>query len=337
MHALSTRGGQIAVVTAAVLVVIIGLAAGGAFDGCRGTTTETGRPSAAVSSSPYGGVAYATAKVLARTIGARPADTWGEIHTREFITGSFQQYGYFPRTDEFIAGTGARRVHSANVVALKEGESAKRLVVGAHYDSIDVGEGYLDNATGVGLLLEVAARIKNVPTPYSIEFVAFGAEEDGSLGAKDYLRRMSDDERRTIMGMIDLDVVAGGDELSVASRFGGPTWLRDDALSAADSLGVPLTTSPEGPGRPAGVTLAPADDEPFAKEDIATAVFSAVSWAKSRRRHVAETADGPPIWHTPRDTVAYVNKKYPGRVKAQLADLSEVLETLLTSKLKRRP
>ena len=337
MHALSTRGGKLAVATAAILVLVIGLAAGGAFDGCRGTATRTGRPSAAVSSSPYGGVAYAVAKVLAQTIGARPADTWAEIHAREFIAGAFQQYGYFPRTEEFITGAGTRRVHSANVVALKEGESAKRLVVGAHYDSVAVGEGYLDNATGVGLLLEVAARVKNVPTPYSIEFVAFGAEEKGSLGARDYVRRMSGAERRSTIGMIDLDAPAGGDEMTVTSRFGGPTWLRDVSLSAADSLGIPLVTSPEVRGRPAGVTLAPADDVPFAREDIATALFNSGSWAKSNGRRMVATADGPPIWHTPRDTVAYVDAKYPKRVRAQLADLAEVLETLLTSELKRKP
>jgi alkaline phosphatase isozyme conversion protein len=337
VSALGTRGGQLAIGVGVILVLIIGLAAGGAFDGCRQVATRSGRPSAAVSSSPHGGVAYATAKVLSRSIGARSADTWGEIHAREFITGAFQQYGYFPRTDEFISGTGARRVHSANVVALKEGDSAKRLIVGAHYDSVSVGEGYSDNATGVGLLLEVAARIKNVPTPYSIVFVAFGAEENGSLGAKEYLRRMSDVERRATIGMIDLDAPAGGDDVSVASRFGGPTWLRDDALSAADSLKVPLVTSPEAPGRPAGVVLAPADDVPFANDDIATAIFSAVSWKRSKGRHVAETASGPPFWHTPRDTVAYLDKKYPGRVKAQLADLSLLLETLLTSELKRHP
>ena len=251
MSALSTRGGQLAVVAAAVLVLVIGLAAAGAFNGCSGTAAKVGRPSAAVSSSPHGGVAYATAKVLARSVGKRPADTWGEIHAREFITGAFQQYGYFPRTDEFIATSGGRRIHSANVVAVKEGDSAKRLIVGAHYDSVAVGEGYLDNATGVGLLLEVAGRIKNMPTPYTVVFVAFGAEEDGQLGAQYFLRGMSDVERRATIGMIDLDAPAGGDELSVASRFGGPTWLRDDALSAADSLEHPAGDEPGGAG-PAG-------------------------------------------------------------------------------------
>lgn len=335
MSALGTRGGQLAVVAAAVLVLVIGLAAAGAFEGCAGTTAKEGRPSAAVSSSPHGGVAYATAKVLARSVGRRPADTWGEIHAREFITGAFQQYGYFPRTDEFIADSGGRRIHSANVVAVKEGDSAKRLIVGAHYDSVAVGEGYLDNATGVGLLLEVAARVKRVPTPYTIVFVAFGAEEGGSLGAEYYLRGMSDVERRATMGMIDLDAPAGGEDLTVMSRFGGATWLRDDALSASDSVGVPLVTSPEGPGRPAGTVTAPADDLPFADADIATAIFSAITWRDSKGRRMEATAGGRPIWHTPRDTVAYVDGAYPGRVRQQLRQMSLLLEILLTSKLGR--
>ncbi len=337
MSVLSTRGGQLAIAVAAVLVLAIGLAAGGAFGGCARTATKSGRPSAAVSSSPHGGVAYATARALARSVSPRVADTEGEIKAREFIMGAFQQYGYFPRTEEFIVGDGSRRVHSANVIALKEGESAKRLIVGAHYDSVAVGEGYSDNATGVGLLLEVAARIKGRPTPYTVVFVAFGAEEKGLLGSREYLRSLPEVERRAIIGMIDLDAVAGGDELSVASRFGGPTWLRDDTLSAAKALDIPLTTSAEAAGRPAGVTLAPADDLPFSLADIATAVLSAVSWERSRGARMAATATGPPIWHTLRDTVAYVDSTYPGRVKRQLADLSTLLETLLTSELKRRP
>ena len=336
MGALSTRGGKLGVAGAAVLVLIIGLAAGGAFDGCRQAASQGGRPSAAVSSSPYGGVAYASAKVLARSVGARPSDSWGEIHGREFITSAFQQYGYFPLLQEFISTGDGRRIHSANVIATKEGESGRRLVVGAHYDSAAVGRGYTDNASGVGLLLEVAARIKKVPTPYTVVFVAFGAEEDGELGAQHYLDTLSAVDRRATIGMIDLDAPAGGDELSVMSRFGGATWLRDDALSAADELGVPLVTSPEGAGRPAGTVAAPSDDVPFADRDIPTAVFSAVSWEASEGLQVAQTADVPSMWDTSRDTVAYVDRRFPGRVRDQLRELSRLLELLLTSKLGRR-
>lgn len=329
-----TRGGQLAVVVAAALVVVIGLAAAGAFDGCRDTSTKAGRPSADVSSSPHGGVAYATAKVLATSVGKRPANGWGEIHARELITSAFQQYGYFPRTDEFIASSHGRRIHSANVVAVKEGESAKRLIVVAHYDSVAKGQGYVDNATGVGLLLEVAARIKRVPTPYTVVFVALGAKENGELGAEYFVRGMSDVDRQATIGVIDLDAPAGGAELTVMSRPDGPTWLRDDALSAADSLDIPLVTSPETSGRATGTIVTPEDDLPFADAGIATAVFRAITWSSDGTPEAA-TADGLALWHTAHDTVAYVDAKYPKRIRKQLGQMSLLLETLLTSKLKR--
>jgi hypothetical protein len=147
---------------------------------------------------------------------------------------------------------------------------------------------------------------------------------------------MNDLERRATIGMIDLDAVAGGTTLSVTSRFGGPTWLRDDALTAAESLGIPLDTSPAGKGRPAGVSMAPSDDVPFALENIATAAFTATDWAADDTG-LAATGDGGRLWHSRKDTVAFVERTYPGRVKRQLADLSRLLETLLTSKLEKHP
>ena len=336
MTALRTRGGLLAVAVAAALVVAIGLAAAGAFGGCDQPAKKVGRPSAAVSSTAHGVVAYVLAKTFATTVHPRAADTWGEIGAREFVFSAFQQYGYFPRTQEFLADATQGRVHSADIIAVKEGESAKRLIVGAHYDSAPIGEGYSDNATGTGLLLETAARIKSQVTPYTLVFVAFGAEEKGLLGSRYYVRTMNALERRATIGMIDLDAVAGGAELSVTSRFGGPTWLRDDALTAAKSLGIPLGTSPPGKGRPAGVSMAPSDDEPFALADIATATFTATDWTADETGLAATAEDGR-LWHTRKDSVAYIDRTYPGRVRRQLADLSRLLETLLTSKLEKRP
>jgi len=76
---------------------------------------------------------------------------------------------------------------------------------------------------------------------------------------------------------------------------------------------------------------------PFADAGIPTAVFSAVSWEDSPGRRMNATADGAPIWHTPRDTVAFVDKKLPGRVRKQLRQMSLLFETLLTSKLEKHP
>ena len=337
MTALRTRGAWLAIAVAAALVVAVGVAAAGAFGGCSGTTTKAGRPSAAVTSSAYGSVATVTARTLAETVPHRVADTWGEIHAREAIYDAFQQYGFFPRLQEFIALGKGGRVHSANIFAVKEGDSAKQLIVGAHYDSVSVGQGYSDNASGIGLLLETAARVKSQPTPYTIVFVAFGAEEKGLVGSRYYVKTMSDVERKATIGMIDLDAPAGGDFISVTSRYGSPAWLRDDALTAAKSLGIPLKSSPAGKGRPAGITWSPSDDDPFALSGIATAVFTSTNWTAGQGDGRTATADAGELWHTAKDTVAFIDGRYPGRVRTQLAQLTRLLETLLTSKLEKTP
>jgi alkaline phosphatase isozyme conversion protein len=326
---------MLAVAVAAALVLAIGLAAAGAFSGgSHPRQSRTVRPSANVSSTRYGDVAWVTAKTLSQSVHPRVANTWGEIKAREFVLGAFQQYGYFVRTQEFIAGKGSKRMHSANLIATKQGDSARQLIVGAHYDSVNIGQGYLDNASGIGLLLETAARLKPRSTPYTIVFVAFGAEEPGELGSNYYVNTMSKLEKTATMGMIDLDAVAGGDELTVTSTARGPTWLRDDALTAAQNAGVVLRTSPPGKGRRAGVSSAVSDDAPFGWAHIPTAQFMAASWAGGRDG-LSATATKGRIWHTSHDSVSYVEKAFPGRTRRQLHGLARVLVTLLTAKLEK--
>ena len=333
MSGLRTRGGRLALIVGASLLLLVGVAAAGIFGGRGHPPANSARPSARVSATRHGEIATVIARTFARSAHPRTANSWGEIRARAYVSGVLQQFGYTPRPQEFIAATGGGRIHSANIIAVKQGNSAQELIVGAHYDSAALGQGYLDNATGIGLLLELAGRIRPVATPCTIVFVAFGAEEDGALGSRYYVKSMPALQRTAVVGMIDLDAVAGGDQICVTSRLGGPTWLRDDALTAAKQLGVPLRSSPAGPGRPAGVAVAPSDDEAFATADIATASFTSLNWTLSGRGGPVVTAEDGPIWHTPKDSVAYIERKYPGRVRRQMAGLSRVLEALLTSKL----
>jgi hypothetical protein len=82
--------------------------------------------------------------------------------------------------------------------------------------------------------------------------------------------------------------------------------------------------------------MAPSDDEPFALQEIATAAFTATDWTADGTG-LAATRDDGRLWHGRNDTAAFIERSYPGRVRRQLADLSRVLETLLTSKLEKRP
>ena len=65
------------------------------------------------------------------------------------------------------------------------------VIIGAHYDHIGIDEsgvlhpGADDNASGISILIEVAAKLSRAYTPQrSIIFIAFSGEESGLLGSK---------------------------------------------------------------------------------------------------------------------------------------------------------
>ncbi len=88
-----------------------------------------------------------------------------------------------------------------------EGER-QRVVVGAHFDSWDLGQGALDNGLGVVQLLETARLlVRHVGAlPHTVELVWFDAEELGLWGARAYAERhaASDSDLRL---MVNLDMV----------------------------------------------------------------------------------------------------------------------------------
>jgi len=64
------------------------------------------------------------------------------------------------------------------------------VVVGAHLDSWDLGQGALDNGTGVAVVLETARELAKCPTPpkRTIRFILFTGEEQGLLGSNAYVK-----------------------------------------------------------------------------------------------------------------------------------------------------
>lgn len=87
----------------------------------------------------------------------------------------------------------------------------------AHYDHLgkmgpDVYfPGANDNASGIAMLLSLAAHYAKNPSSYSVGFIAFGAEEAGLLGSQHYVKQPAIELDATRF-VIDLDILGGGDE-----------------------------------------------------------------------------------------------------------------------------
>jgi hypothetical protein len=78
------------------------------------------------------------------------------------------------------------------------------VVLGAHLDSWDLGQGTTDNGTGSCVLLE-AARIlakSGIRPKRTIRFVLFTGEEQGLHGSKEYVNRHKDEMAKTSMALV---------------------------------------------------------------------------------------------------------------------------------------
>jgi hypothetical protein len=92
-----------------------------------------------------------------------------------------------------------------NIIARLPGNKKEKVVVGAHFDSWDLGQGAIDNGLGTAILFDVARLLKKVSPKnhYSIEFVWFNGEELGLFGSKKYLENGN---QENIVAMINLDM-----------------------------------------------------------------------------------------------------------------------------------
>ena len=130
---------------------------------------------------------------LSEEIGMRIAGTVKEEETSDYIVQKLLEMGYdvelqpFP----FVNWMDGLTYTSNNIIATKKGKTDKTVIIGAHYDSAmpdevcveELSTGAGDNASGVGVMLEVAEVLSSYRTKGTIKFVAFGAEEMGLYGS----------------------------------------------------------------------------------------------------------------------------------------------------------
>lgn len=188
-----------------------------------------------------GEAAYEHVRYLSKEIGPRVASTDAELEAAEYVFDQFEAMGYDPFVQPFTYVRRGVTYESQNIIAVKPGRGDTTVVVGAHYDSVSRGEGATDNASGVGVMLEVASLLKDYPTHANVVFIAFGAEEVGLHGSRYYVSSLSDNEIAQTVAMINMDMVSGyGDNLYAYSALGGPTWVRDMALDIGWNQGIDI-------------------------------------------------------------------------------------------------
>lgn len=99
-------------------------------------------------------------------------------------------------------------VHETDVACTKPGESDAEIVVGAHFDMVEVGTGVVDNWSGASLLPSLYQGLAVAPRKHTFVFVSFAGEEKGLLGSRAYVKQLGKDKARikAMIGLADTEV-----------------------------------------------------------------------------------------------------------------------------------
>ena len=150
-------------------------------------------------------------------------------------------------------------VYATNVIAFKDNNAPKTIVIGAHYDHIGFGvesslspdlnvihNGADDNASGVALILYLADIIDS--KEYNYLYIAFSGEEEGLWGSS-YFTKNPTIDLNTISCMINLDMVGRLDEkLTLAVNGTGTAKQWDSLIEQSNNFSFNLVKSESGLG-----------------------------------------------------------------------------------------
>lgn len=293
----------------------------------------------------YGDNAYAFMKQLQSNYPYRQVNSSNGMLSgaEEWLKSQIVTMGYEYMAQPFTmtSADGVTPCYGENLIFSKQGASDRVIVVGAHYDCVEQTFGTDDNASGVGVLLELASIYSTKESPYTIRFVLFSAEEPGCLGSQYYVDNLSQEERDRIACMINIDTIAAGDNMYL---YGGTVddsgsivqdWAVYQAQSAADLLGLDMSFHPDvNDSFPTPTKATASDQMPFANVGIPYIYCEASNWNGEPYTNFYQTSNsavnGGTIMHKAEyDNLTFIENTFGTRAYEHLQAYAKLLDYLL--------
>ncbi|HVL82093.1 MAG TPA: M28 family peptidase, partial [Actinomycetota bacterium] len=216
-------------------------------------------------------------------IGYRASGSEGDERAATHQAEVLRSLGLEVELDDFPLPQGGV---SWNVIGRPPGFAYDRpyLIVGGHYDSLN-GPGANDNATGIGVSLELMRVLAERPASLPVVYIGFGAEERqpypervNHVGSRHHVATMNADQKANLTAFLNVDMVGRGDVLIAGRLRTGSREATQRLLDAGRRTGVPVTER---------VTPDWSDHGPFLKAGMNAGWI----WAGE-----------DPLFHSPRDT-----------------------------------
>ena len=173
-----------------------------------------------------------------------------------------------------------------NVICVLPGSTSETIVVGAHFDHVEDGDGVVDNWSGASLLPSLFQSLSGSPRRHTFIFVGFTGEEEGLVGSEYYVQQLLPDQISKIEAMINMDTLALG-----------PTkvWVTQSDPRLVNAIGV-VAQSMKLPIAAMNVDgVGESDEESFIGKKVCTLTVHSLTPQTLHILH--HTADNPSALH----------------------------------------
>ena len=237
---------------------------------------------------------------------------------RQAIVAQLRRLGVEPAIEPFVEG----RLAGENIVVTLEGSDTRTIVIGAHYDRVNVGRGAVDNGAACAALIELVAAFKASPLPRStLQVVFFDREENGLFGSRAFFAG-----GRRVDYAINMDVFAYGNAIFATTSHPNGVLLQSLRMSGG-AIGLPVRDVPRN-SYPASdhITMMAAGIETLG---VALVDMSDIDGILAVGAPGLKPGQGPRILriiHTPDDTMAEVRVAQMVRGMAVVEELIRTVD-----------
>jgi glutaminyl-peptide cyclotransferase len=232
--------------------------------------------------------------------GPRPSGTPAIVETRRYILEQLKAAGIEAREQMFIGMTPLGEVSMSNVIGTIPGRRPERVALASHFDTKLYREfrfvGANDGASSTAAVLELGRILKMRQNEFTIELLFLDGEEarmpewrgqDNTYGSRHYVEAAQKAGTiGTLKALVLLDMI-GDSSLLIRRDSNSTPWLVDVVWGAAAKLGHGATFSNE-------LTTVEDDHVPFLRAGVPSVDIIDLE---------------NPTWHTPQDTLDYVNAR----------------------------
>ncbi|WP_180114997.1 M20/M25/M40 family metallo-hydrolase [Acinetobacter sp. YH12140] len=187
-------------------------------------------------------------KIATSNGGNRAVGTAGGLASAQYILEQAKKAGLHAQMLPF---ENREKTVGQNIVIEIEGQSKDTaVIVGAHYDSVKMGPGINDNASGVAVLLALLQDYakQKVKPKHTLYLAFWDSEEVGIAGSQTFVKSLSEKQLQGIQAYINVDMVgtknpnimiADGDHSSIAemaAQFKANGLIQSDYQPILDSM-----------------------------------------------------------------------------------------------------